>query len=153
MNPRSNGLAENAVKTCKKLREKARRSGITFDKALYAWAATPRADGASPAFLLMGYHPRLLGLPRLALPPPHPTLQAREQRNISSYDKHGGKLLSYLECGDTVRLQDKSGKWKNTAVVKSVLPSGNSYLLTLPDGQEVIRGRRLLKPFSNAILT
>ena len=92
--PQSNGLAENAVKTCKKLREKAKRSGITFEKALYAWTATPRADGASPAFLLLGYHPRLLGLPRLALPVPNPVVADREQRNVSLYDKRGGKHLS-----------------------------------------------------------
>ena len=117
-------------------------------KTSFLPGATPRADGASPAFLLFGFHPRRPGLPRL------PTKGAmtcddiagrREERNTKDFAKKSGKHLNMLQVGDRVLLQSRTGTWDQEAVISSILPSGGSYTLTLPDGQLLTRGRCLLK--------
>ena len=47
--PESNGLAENAVKTCKHLLKKCNAHWPTFKDALLHWRNMPRPDGISPA--------------------------------------------------------------------------------------------------------
>ncbi|XP_059092227.1 uncharacterized protein LOC131887614 [Tigriopus californicus] len=54
-NPRSNGLAEEAIKNMKSLLKKSGASitSRTFQESLLAWRVTPRADGFSPAFVFL----------------------------------------------------------------------------------------------------
>lgn len=53
-NPRSNGLAEAAVKNCKKLLLKCAAGGENFEEALLEFLNCPRADGSPPAQLTFG---------------------------------------------------------------------------------------------------
>ena len=149
--PQSNGLAENAVKTCKKLLDKAKLSCTSFSSALAAWRATPRADGASPSFLLLGYQPRLPGLPTLPKQCPALAVAKREQRNSKLYADRGGQRLPLLSINDKVLIQsrDKLGRWDTSGVISAVMPSGDSYVVTLPDGQQIHRGRHFLKLLAN----
>ena len=60
--PASNGLAEAAVKSMKRLLEKldGRVDSDEFKLALLAWRTTPRTDGFAPAFGFYGRHLRTL---------------------------------------------------------------------------------------------
>ena len=59
--PQSNGHAENAVKTCKKLMKKAKADGQDPLLALLDWRNTPTEGiGTSPAQRLMGRRTRTL---------------------------------------------------------------------------------------------
>jgi len=53
-NPKSNGLAESAVKNIKYLMQKCAVSGENVGRAVYEWRNVPRTDGYSPAQLLFG---------------------------------------------------------------------------------------------------
>ena len=50
-NPRSNGLAEAAVKQVKLLLEKCSLGGECFESALYRWRNVPHGDSNSPVEL------------------------------------------------------------------------------------------------------
>ena len=64
-NPRSNGLAEAAVKNVKQLLEKCTMQGECFESALYSWRNMPRGESKSPVELLFGRKQRT-ALPTLA---------------------------------------------------------------------------------------
>ena len=53
-NPKSNGLAEAAVKSIKYLLSKCISSGQDCNQAVYEWRNVPRSHGYSPAQLLSG---------------------------------------------------------------------------------------------------
>ena len=74
-NPKSNGLAEAAVKNVKLLMEKCFRAGECLDSALYIWKNTPRVDGKSPVQLLFGRR-QLTSLP--TLPQHHAAVDLQE---------------------------------------------------------------------------
>ena len=57
-NPKSNGLAEAAVKSVKNVLRKSSTSNVDPDSMLYAWRNVPRSDGYSPAQLLFGRRQR-----------------------------------------------------------------------------------------------
>ena len=58
--PQSNGKAENAVKTVKRLFEKCKDSGVSEFQALLDWRNTPTGMATSPAQRLMGRRCRTL---------------------------------------------------------------------------------------------
>ena len=99
------------MKTCKKLRDKAKRSNTSFEDVLFVWRATPSADGASPAFLLFGFHPRRPGLPHLKA---HTDMARdefalrREEKNTKDFLKKKGKHLNMLQVGDRILLQSRT---------------------------------------------
>ena len=53
-NPKSNGLAESAVKNVKFLLAKCSETGQDPNRALYEWRNIPRTNGYSPAQLFFG---------------------------------------------------------------------------------------------------
>ena len=57
--PKSNGLAESAVKVIKNIIKKCIESGEDIYKGILAYRATPLASGLSPAEMLMGRRIRL----------------------------------------------------------------------------------------------
>ena len=101
-NPKSNGLAEAAVKNVKLLMEKCCRAGECFDSALYVWKNTPRVDGKSPVQLLFGRR-QLTSLP------------TRDVKAKNSLSQKVGAAPRRSK-----RLQDKSGSSKEET------KSGNS---------------------------
>jgi hypothetical protein len=154
--PASNGLAEAAVKSMKRLLVKV--GGVdneVFRSALLEWRNTPRADGFSPA---MGFFGRRLKtfLPS-ALPlcfdleAPIAFSAARDAVDAARVSQKGGTTLRPLSEGEDVHVQDPVGKsWSFCAgVVKKCLPSGRSYDVQTTAGV-FRRNRRHLRPADTA---
>ena len=80
-NPKSNGLAEAAVKSVKNILRNA--SGTDPDTMLFEWRNVPRSDGYSPAQLLFGRQQRTC----LPIPPsqvqPHKFSAAASSKDIT----------------------------------------------------------------------
>ena len=106
-NPKSNGLAEAAVKNIKFLLSKCLSSGQDCDQAIYDWKNVPRSDGYSPAQLLFGRR-QYTSLP--AAPSHHQfydaseAMKAKDEKFLASkecHDQHKS-LLPPLEVGQGV---------------------------------------------------
>ncbi len=144
--PASNGRAENAVKTVKRLLRKASESHSDPFMALLDWRNTPSEQlGPSPAQLMFGRRTRTR-LPSAAvlLSTPSATaaqsaLTAAKERQAVYYNK-GTKERPTLPVGQTVRFRHSEGDWRK-AEVDRVLPY-RSYQLRLPDGSTRRRNAR-----------
>ena len=148
--PRSNGLAESAVKAIKFLLGKCRDAGEDFSAALLEWRNTPREDGFSPAEAFLGRRQRTY-LPML----PGEKFD-REKfeavRNASRNAKRETKdksahSLSVLTVGCKVRMQHPVSKaWDACGVISKVHSSGRSYDVVCDDsGKTYRRNRRFLR--------
>ena len=149
--PSSNGLAEAAVKTIKRIIQKTKDSKGDLYQALQAYRATQLASGKSPAQLLMQrriktslpIHPQLLK----TRDGPQVVENKKEQRlkQKLTYDKNK-RVLSPLEQGAHVRMYDYERKlWQAPAkVVQEVSP--RSYLVQTEEGVKYRRNRADLKP-------
>ncbi len=144
--PESNGLAENAVKTAKMLLQKTNETGEGFYTALAAWRRTPRADGASPAQLLLGRRPRgnLPALPEASVDT-EPIISARREARagggVDEEEEHE------FADGDKVVAQDPHDKkWKHYGTVVGAREGGKSYWVAF-DGERgsKLRHRRFLR--------
>ena len=110
--PQSNGKAENAVKTIKRLFTKCHESGQSEYRVLLDWQNTPTEGmGTSPAQRFLGRRCRtLLPITKSLLKPRYPVkqdvkeLQAQKQRQQKYYNQHG-KDLKPINPGDTVRMR------------------------------------------------
>ena len=110
--PQSNGKAENAVKTVKRLFSKCRASGQSEYLALVDWCNTPSEGiGTSPAQRLFGCRCKtLLPMARSLLQPRYSTaedtsaLNAQKQCQKFYYDRQA-KPLKPIAPGETVRLR------------------------------------------------
>lgn len=110
--PQSNGKAENAVQTIKRLFKKCKVSGQSEFLALLDWRNTPTEGvGTSPSQRLMGRRCKtLLPVSGSLLQPRYKTdedswaLAGRKQRQKFYYDK-GTKNLPEVNPGETVRLK------------------------------------------------
>lgn len=144
--PRSNGLAEAAVKSMKSLLKKLDLKDPVFRSALLSWRNTPRADGYSPAFAFFGRH--LRGLLPDARPPPTPNqsfVQARARSRATSIHTKGGKELPLFQPGDSVIFQSPLDKnWSTGGIIIKSFQNGRSYLLDTPGGR-FRRNRRFLR--------
>ena len=110
--PQSNGKAENAVKTVKRLFKKCKEAGISEFQALLDWRNTPSEGmSTSPAQRFFGRRCRTL-LPMSAglLDPNYPTSQDAEDLNKQKakqkayYDRHV-KPLGQIQSGGPVRVK------------------------------------------------
>ncbi|XP_043228769.1 uncharacterized protein K02A2.6-like [Amphibalanus amphitrite] len=156
--PRSNGHAEAAVKTVKKIIVAASASGRLdddqLDRGLLELRNTPRADGRSPAQTLFG-HPLRSGVPT------HHRAYAPEwQRAADACDARAADLrddvqrrhdatarpLSGLRVGCRVDVQStENGRWDRTGVIVGV-GQRRTYLVKMPSGRIYWRNRRFLRP-------
>ena len=136
----SNGKAESAVKTCKRLMEKAIEDREDPHLALLAWRNTPseQLSHLSPVQILFGRRTRThLPTTQKLLASAHDrtaeeALQTAKQRQSAYYNKTA-KEKQQLKVGDTVRTRcDKRHPWKKADVV-NVLPH-RSYELRYEDG-------------------
>ena len=142
--PQSNGAAERAVQTAKRL---ISASG-ELDDALLAYRSTPLANGYSPAQLLFGRQIRtdLLCTPA-SLTPAWPDIQrlrqeeetAKQQQTARFNQRHRATPLPTLAVGAPVYMPDLN----LTGKVSQQL-SDRSYLVTTGSG-EYRRNRRHLK--------
>ena len=110
--PQSNGKAENAVRTVKRLFEKCRETGVSEFQALLDWQNTP-SEGmdTSPTRRMMGRRCRtLLPMSGSLLRPSYPlrgdkrALAGRKWRQKNYYDRHV-KPLKTISLGETVRVR------------------------------------------------
>lgn len=155
--PQSNGHAEAAVKSAKRLILKTTQNGNTdsdeFAKGLLELRNTPRADGRSPAQVLFG-HPL-----RSAVPAHYRAFAPEWQKSAAECDEKAQQLrsatrerydasagsLGALKTGNYVDVQDPiSCLWTRTGIVVAV-GRRRDYLVKLPSGRIMWRNRRFLR--------
>ena len=149
----SNGHAESAVKSVKKLLMKCEgRFNDDFFDRLRHFRNTPRADGFSPAQMLVGrrlktelpVHPQAYA--------PINTEEAELRRQLTrdrAKDHHDrtARSLPHLSVGSKVIVQNaRTSLWDKYAIVVSSHQGGRSYLVRLPNGRLYYRNRLYLRP-------
>ena len=147
--PQSNGKAENAVKTVKRLFTKCSESGLSEFRALLDWRNTP-SEGmdTSPAQRFLGRRCKtLLPTATSLLKPQYETakdaqaLNRLKEKQKSYYNRHA-KPLAPLSPGETVRMQLPGDKtWTPGTCTGQSGP--RSYNVRVGD-QEYRRNRRQL---------
>ena len=154
-NPRSNGLAEAAVKSMKGLLKKmdGKIEGEDFKLALQAWRNTPRPDGFSPAYGFLGRH-MCTTLPDIRDPAPNVLPEftlARQARTDSAVAAAGGTELPKLCVGDRVFFQDAlSRAWSAGGRILRERSGGRSYDVETSGGV-FRRNRRFLRLDSSPV--
>ena len=146
-------MAEAAVKNIKAIITRCSKEGENIKLAIAAWRNMARTDGVSLSQLFYGRRQRQL-LPLTGE-------QAKSQASSTAgRDKTAGdseqlrnrhtKEHTELHNEDKVWMQHHiTGKWDMTVQVIRKRKDGNSYVVSAPDGNTYIRGRRLLKPISS----
>ena len=133
-NPRSNGLAESAVKSAKYLLQKS-DDFSDFQKRLMAWRNTPSANSIlSPAEKFFNRRQRAMlpALPLMSQPAPPP--------------ENTSRLRPFVVGDNVVIYNDLTKKWDGKGTVEGIRETGLSYLIR-PDDDSTpfVRGRRLLR--------
>ena len=149
--PKSNGMAEMAVKVIKQLIKKTQESNQDLYKGLLAYRNTPQTSSLkSPAQLLMGRRlsePLLLHPSALSDDDNDPEVSAKiadRDRQQQIYNRQS-RPLSDLPVGTPVRIQDQGTKeWGTKAFVTDQV-GPRSYELTTCDGAVLRRNRQHLK--------
>ena len=151
--PQSNGMAEKAVQTVKRLMKKAVHDGKDLQLALLEYRNTPWSDTiGSPAQRLMGRRTKTLVPTTGSLLQPKtidPTLVRKEliqrrQQQKYYHDQHA-KPLKQLKPGDSVLVSAKDGKWKPAKVTSINQNGSRSYNIITPQGQQYRRNRKDLR--------
>ena len=152
--PRSNGKAENAVKTAKRIMTKALDSGSDPYLALLDWRNTPTEGfDSSPMQRLFGRRTKTL-LPtsrRLLKPQTVRGVQAglySRKAKQALYYNHGTKELDPLQAGDSVRFRlpgqpGKGTRWSKAKVEAQV--DVRSYRVRTENGRLYRRNRKQLR--------
>ena len=155
--PQSNGKAENAVKTVKRLFSKCKEAGQSEFLALLDWRNTPSEGvGTSPAQRFLGRRCKTL-LPATGslLAPRFPTredaraINHQKQRQQHYYDRHV-KPLKPIPAGEAVNMR-LTGKSSWSAGVCKGLVGPRSYEVEV-GGQLYARNRRHLIPTNKQVL-
>ena len=136
-NHQSNGLAESAVKSAKRLLKKS-DSSQDFKARLQAWRNVPSIkDKLSPSEKFYGYRQRH-GLPTLGSTP------------LPTVPLGNDTKLPPLSIGQTVKIRDMlRDTWDETGTITEIAPTGLSYVLQREEGgMPIRRNRRFLLPFS-----
>ena len=149
--PKSNGLAENAVKQAKQLIEKSKKDGSDFLLGLLNLRNTPRDSMGSPAQRLLSRRTRttlptstkLLKPKSLSTANVRKQLQTARQKQKKCYDKNTRQQRP-LKHNEVTRMQSDKG-FKKLAVVKSTRDTPRSYVVT-SDGTDYVRNRQHLLP-------
>lgn len=160
--PQSNGYAESAVKSMKKLIAGSWSSGSfdpdKFGKALLCSNA-PMSGGASPSQIVFGRPTRdLLPAHRRSFAPEWQQaaelLDKRAQHAKELQIQHFNRSahpLSPLVIGDSVIIQDhKTKRWSTPGIIVEVGPF-RDYLVKTPAGRLFRRNRRFLRVISPRI--
>ena len=160
--PQSNGRAEVAVKSAKRILEGSIdpiSGSLDTDaaaRAIMTHRNTPNQEtGISPSMLLFG-HPIRDHLPRhdRELRKEWAAIDdAREfalAKRVLNRTPSSGKILEPLKVGESVQLQNQSGnkpnKWHNTGIVSECLPHRQYNVIVDGSRRVTLRNRRFLKP-------
>ena len=149
-NPRANGAAERAVKTCKEMLDQ----DDPWLAMLNYRDTVIQATGKSPAELMLGRHLRSK-LPTLPSTLTNKNINmdiVREkdekyrEKYTSYHDKHNGvKSLPDLHPGDIVKVKtDEEKRWLETGKVIEKANTPRSYQVKTPNGNIIRRNRRHL---------
>ena len=155
----ANGHAESAVKAVKRLIKKVADGGNldtdAFAEGLLELRNCPRADGRSPAQVLLG-HPL-----RSTVPAHHSSFAKCWRERAASYDRRAAELRRKeadhydvsakehrpLRLGQHVLLQDqRTGLWDCTGIISGISQNHRSFLVRTPSGRVYWRNRRFLRP-------
>ncbi|CAH1252634.1 RTL1 [Branchiostoma lanceolatum] len=150
--PQSNGKVENAVKTAKRLMEKAKLAQADPYLALLDFRNTPTQEiGSSPAQRLFSRRTKTtLPMKTTLLEPkvqsniPRKLHQAKQRQR--KYYNRGARDMPPLNVGDTVRCEPnthRTKQWKRGKVVADL--GGRSYEVETEDGGKYRRNRRHLR--------
>ena len=160
--PQSNGRAEVAVKTARRILlgninpVTGKLDTEEAARAFLAYRNTPSQDtGISPAMSLFG-RPIKDHLPRrtLVIRPEWEAVQnAREiafaKRHLASPPNKPARMLEPLLCGDAVQVQNQNGnrprKWYATGVVVECLPNRQYRVLIDGSRRATLRNRKFLR--------
>ena len=150
--PQSNGLAEKAVQTAKRIVTKAAASGRDPYIALLEYRTTPISDcGKSPAQLLMSRRLRYIlhstpaSLQPVLVNPEDIQLRFEEKQDKQNtvYDRNARTRAS-ISVGDQILMRKKSGGYQS-AVVTEKTDAPRSYNVRTKDGAIYRRTSRHLK--------
>ena len=149
--PKSNGLAENSVKTVKRMIKKCGDSKQDFYKAILAYRSSPLESGKSPVQLLMNrrirsslpIHSNLLATESVN---DHTTWKIQKRlKQKHNYDRSSHSLPP-LGSGDRVRVRDPTrGNWAQGATVTAEV-APRSYNIVTKDGVTLRRNRIDIRP-------
>ena len=150
-NPSSNGLAEQAVKTAKHLLINCSSEKYNFQEALQMWRCFPQKNCFSPAEMFFGRRQRSCLLTLQLHHPPILLSQATSrqahfcQLMRVAHDKRANDLPS-LAINQRVLVQHHDCKlWSIRGVIHSIRSDEMSFVIQLPSGQHITRGRRLIR--------
>jgi len=127
--PQSNGKAENAVCTVKRLFTECRAAGVSEFQALLDWRNTP-SEGldASPVQRFFGRRCKTLLpateallRPRFSLTTDAKKLRAQKEKQKKFYNR-GKRPLAPLKPGEAVRVRSPRGTWKQGICLREVAP-------------------------------
>jgi len=154
----SNGRAENAVKTVKRLMQKAAESGTDPLLAILEWRNTPaESSNLSPAQIMFGRQTRTLIPSCLTKLKGQPATAAANDQHRAALKRSKDKQAAYynrsassterdiIDPGQTVRVKFADGDWRKAEVIKP-LPN-RAYDVRLPDGTERRRTSRHVRTF------
>ena len=150
--PKSNGLAENAVKQAKTLLEKSKKDGSDVYLGLLNLRNTPREELGSPAQRLLSRRTRTT-LPtstKLLKPKAFNTSSikkslVKKRMQQKRYHDKTAKPLRDLKRNEIVRVWSKD-KFKKLAVVNKRVGGPRRYQISTSDGGVYTRNRRHLLP-------
>jgi len=149
----SNGRAENAVKTVKRLMQKAAEAETDPLLAILEWRNTPaESSNLSPAHIMFGRQTRTLMPSCLNKLKSQPAAAAADDQHRAALLRSKEKQATYynrsassterdtIDPGQTVRVKFADGDWRKAEVIRS-LPN-RAYDVRLPDGTERRRTSR-----------
>jgi hypothetical protein len=147
--PQSNGRAEAAVKTAKRIMQRATEAATDPLIALLEWRNTPNASsGLSPCQVMFGRRTRtpLPTASRLLSTPTAPAaaaaLTASKEKQAQYYNK-GTRKRAPLNVGQTVRIRFADDTWRKAQIIEQ-LPH-RSYNVQLEDGTVRRRNSRHIR--------
>ena len=140
--PQSNGLVERTVQTVKNLIKKARDSHQDPYLSILNYRTTPKADGKSPAEILMGRKLTTLLPQNDATKTVQNKVEHKNKQNCY-YNMHA-KDMEELKKGDFVRYRDNATKtWEPAQIVEKL--DYRSYVIQTTTGTYRRNRRSLMK--------
>ena len=154
--PRSNGLAERAVQTAKKIISRCQASRTPVDVALMEHRNTPFSENMpSPSELALGRKLRtpfphkkseltLRGYPREEIEKKYDAYKKKQK----DYFDRGTRPLAALKCGSSVWIKEDN-KWAKGKVIEVLGNFPRSYVLRKQNGLTIRRNQQDLRPRMN----
>ena len=136
--PQSNGKAENAVRTVKRLFTKCRAAGVSEFQALLDWRNTPREGmDKSSAQRFFGRCKTLLPTTDALLKPRFSLIaDGRKKEKQRQFYNRGKRSLAPLKPGETVRVRSPRGTWKQGICLREV--ASRAYDVLVERGSSII---------------